>query len=312
MAASPRVYRLGVDGDGPYGIDCPVAGNAHPARVDRHGERVTVKCLGGCNASEVDEAFVVLRDRVLGQLKTSEPAPPRDDQAAGLQALTDLLGLGAEDMPVVIGARIVGKGGGASADLYLSDGQAIEFERLRDMGRPAVLAVEVAAATGATPKITGPLALRAVSLMRQVAESEAAYTGDELARDWGTSFLQEAQTLDVDMKDQTERWGAFESMNHMEDPVIVRNSGEAASVARACRVLRDVEGFRYVRTGWFKAHVRSQEAISSTELANRMQRIGWERPGASGRIKATRPDLTGSLLWTFYIVRPDWENGGSQ
>ena len=180
------------------------------------------------------------------------------------------------------------------------------------MGRPNVLAVEIAAATGATPKLTGPLALRAVSLMRQVAESEAAYTGDELARDWATSFLQEAQTVDVDMKDQAERWGAFESLSHMEDPVAVRNTGEAASVARACRVLRDLEGFRYVRTGWFKAHVRSEEAISSTELANRMQRIGWERPGSSGRMKATRPGYQGSLLWTFYVVRPGWENGGGR
>jgi hypothetical protein len=300
-----KVYRTGVDSDGPPGIDCPVAGAAHVARVNRHGERVSVRCLSGCDPKEVDKAFAPLKDRVLGQLKAMEPAPRSEDSGAALEALSDLLGLG-NGTATVKGARIVGKGGSASADLYLTDGTAIEFEHLRDVGRPGVLAVEIAAATGATPKLTGPLALRAVSLLRAIAEHEVAYSADELAREWGTTFLQEAQTLDVDMADQQERWGAFCALDQL-DPVGTRNSGEAGSIARACRVLRSHQGHRYVRTGWFRAHVRSEDSIGSAELANRMQRVGWVRPGSTGRIKATNPSMAGGLVWTFYRVPADWE-----
>lgn len=306
------VYPLDEGPDSRQGIDCPV-GKAHAARVDRHGERVSVKCLGGCDPDAVSRAFGPLKDRVLGLLKAGEPPPAPvgpDGKAAALEALSDLLGLG-DDYPVVSGARVVGKGGSASADLYLSDGSAIEFERLRDVGKPGLLAVEIAATTGATPKLTGPLALRAVSLLRAVAEHEVAYTGDELARQWGTDFLQEAVTLDVDMADQEQRWGAFAALDQL-DPVAARNTGEAGSIARACRVLRDYEGWRYIRTGWFRAHVRAEDPISNTELANRMQRVGWTRPGASGRIKATRPDMPGSLVWTFYVVPLGWENRGTE
>lgn len=232
-------------------------------------------------------------------------APP--DPISAAEQLVEILDLGSVGLTIT-GARIVGRGGSASADLNLSDGSTLTFERLRDVGKPGVLAVEVAACTGATPKLNGPQALRAIALLRALAEHEAAFDGDQVAREWGTSFLQEATVVDLDMADQAQRWGAFAELAAI-DPVAMRAAGEATSIASACRVLRHENGTRYVRTGWFRAHVRAEESISSTELANRMSRVGWARRGQSGRVKAIRPDLPGELIWTFYSVPEGWESG---
>lgn len=242
----------------------------------------------------------------LEQLAATNGRPDPMTAAEEIAAILDL----ADVELAITGARIVGRGGGASADVFLSDGAVLTFERLRDVGKPNVLAIEVAACTGATPKLNGAQALRVVSLLRALAEHEAAFDGDEIARDWGTSFLQAASVLDVDLFDQTERWAAFSSLAAI-DPTALRAAGEVASVAGASRILRHTDGTRYVRTGWFRAHVRAEEAISSTELANRMQRVGWERRGATGRVKATRPDFPAELVWTFYSVPTGWETAGT-
>jgi hypothetical protein len=229
------------------------------------------------------------------------------DRIGAAEALTALLGLEEVGLTVT-GARIVGRGGNATADLYFSDRSSIAFERLRDIGKPNSLTIELAAATGATPKITGPQAVKAISLIRTLAEHETAFDGDEIAREWGTSFLQAAQLIDVDLTDQAERWAAFCKLGET-DPLETRSTGETSSVAGGSIVLRSHDGTRLVRTGWFRAHVRAEESISSTELANRMQRVGWARRGNSGRIKATHPDFANELVWTFYLVPSGWEQG---
>jgi len=126
-------------------------------------------------------------------------------------------------------------------------------------------------------------------------------------REWGSSFPQAAPVVDIDMSDQSQRWSAFKALAEL-DPVERRSLGHSPTIAAGAQVLRDVSGIRLVRTGWFRAHVRVEESISSTELANRMQRVGWSRKGDTGRIKATRPGLPGELVWTFYLVPKGWEN----
>lgn len=229
----------------------------------------------------------------------------RPDPLDAAEEIAAILDLTTVDI-VVTGARIVGRGGGASADLFLSDGGPITFERLRDAGKPNILAIEVAAATGATPKLNGSQALRVVALLRALAEHEAAYDADEIAREWGSSFLQAAPVVDLDMSDQRQRWAAFSSLAEI-DPVARRALGACPTVAAGSRILRHVDGTRLVRTGWFRSYVRVEESIGSTELANRMQRVGWSRKGQSGRIKATRPDFPSELVWTFYHVPAGWE-----
>ena len=82
----------------------------------------------------------------------------------------------------------------------------------------------------------------------------------------------------------------------------------AANIAAASVVLRHLDGGRLVRAGWFYPWVRAHEStISRQALAPRMARVGWKRPGSSGRIKATAPDRAATLGWNFWIVPEAWE-----
>lgn len=206
----------------------------------------------------------------------------------------------------ITGARIVGRGGGASADIYLSNGAAIEFESLRDLATPKAAAVEVAAATGATPALKAGQAVQAVALLRAIAKHYSSLSADHFAAEWGSTFLQKAATQDVDMNDQVERWRAFESLRAIEPAVMAQQQG--IPVAAACVVLVHTDGARYVRTGWFRAHAKTEDqTVSPPEIARRMLRVGWRQSGNDGRIKASCPGRPGSLVWTFYVVDAGWE-----
>ncbi len=204
-------------------------------------------------------------------------------------------------------ARVVGRGARASADVFLSDGSVMTFETLREVGTVNRLQLEVAACTGALPKLKAAQALRAVALLRAIAEHEQAFSGDEVARDWGVTFLQAAETLPIDLSDQANRWEVFSALQRI-DPSGARFRGEAGTVAAASVVLEDRCGIRLVRCGWFRAHVRAEDNVSATEVAHRMQRVGWRRNGKTGRIKATPPGRRGQLAWSFYEIPAGWEN----
>lgn len=220
-----------------------------------------------------------------------------------LGALLDLPSVGL----FIRGARVVGRGSKASADLHLSDGTEINFESMRDVANPTRLAVEVAACTGATPRLKAPQAVQAVALIRALAEHHEVVSADQLAVEWGMTFLQAAAVLDVDLSDQAQRWDAFKRQEAV-DPV-ARWHQDGTTIAKASVVLRDADGIRLVRTGWFRAHVRADDHTATPqEIAHRMERVGWSRPGNAGRIKATRPDLPGALAWSFYRVPSGWED----
>lgn len=241
----------------------------------------------------------------LERIATDQPKPA--DPITAAQELGALLKLDTVGL-TIRGARIVGRGSRASADLYLSDGTEITFEALRDVANPSRLAVEIAACTGATPALKQPMALRALTLLRALAEHHAATTIDELSIDLGTTYLQTVAALPVDLNDQADRWRAFAELERL-DPV-QRSRADAVSIAQASIVLEHTDGTRLVRTGWFRAYAKQEDpAASPEEIAHRMQRVGWQRRGGSGRIKATRPGHAGSLVWTFYTVPPAWELG---
>jgi hypothetical protein len=108
------------------------------------------------------------------------------------------------------------------------------------------------------------------------------------------------------MADQGERWQAFSALNESDPAARARELG--TSIARQATVLEDREGTRYVRCGWFLTFVRAVAgAYSSEELARDMERVGWQRSGESGRIKATAPAHSRALGWSFYLVRAGWE-----
>jgi hypothetical protein len=74
-------------------------------------------------------------------------------------------------------------------------------------------------------------------------------------------------------------------------------------------VLRHHDGTRYVRCGWYRENVRAHDGtVSALDLAHRMERVGWLRRGTHGRIKATCPTRSQTLVWTFYEIPDGWEN----
>lgn len=228
------------------------------------------------------------------------------DPETATQELGELLRL--PDVGLAItGARIVGRGGSASADIYLSNSAVIEFESLRDLATPKAVAVEVAAATGASPALKAQQAIRAVVLLRAIAKHHSSLSADHFSAEWGAMFLEKAATQTVDMNDQSDRWRAFETLRKIDPAVMAEQQG--ISVASACVALVHTNGTRYVRTGWFRAHAKTEDpTVSPQEISKRMLRVGWRQTGTDGRIKATCPGREDSLVWTFYSIDAGWES----
>ncbi len=284
-----RLWNLSTRDDFPGASEAPIRGPS------REGSGMTTEA-----AIPLDVAR-----RRAAALEAVKAAPGSADPIGAAQELTALLGLASVGLEIR-GARIVGRGGSASADVFLSDGTAINFESLRDVATPKLLTLEVAACTGATPNIKGPQALRAVALLRAIGEHHAARTADEHYADLGLAYLQSAAQRPVDMDDQAKRWEAFCDLEK-SDPLTDARLREV-NVAQASTVLVDSEGARYVRAGWFQMYARREDPSAGPhEIGQRMVRVGWQRRGKDGRIKATRPGLHGSLVWPFYIVAADWE-----
>lgn len=260
----------------------------------------------------VDERKVIELAKRAGGYPAGTPRIAAPEAAEAARELGDLLALPSIGVAVA-GCRIVGSGREASADLFLSDGRAITFTPLR-LAMAATSLMEIVVSTvGAEPAIKNPDARHAVALMRQIGEIEETVDADATASGWGRDFLDSAEILDVDMGDQGQRWAALTHLRGLNP--VGQSRAEGCSIARASTVLRDVDGTLYVRTGWFKAYVRAEEdhLMTPAALATAMQRIGWQRPGSKGQIKATRPDLPGSLAQTFYAVPPSWDgmDGGA-
>lgn len=274
---------------------CPSCGQAGRASRRPDGQ-IRFKCYAeaaGCAGSgDYLSAEPVAEQQVLS---------PATDPLVAAAELGELLGLAALGLEIH-GAKFFGRGSGASVDLVLGDGTTVTFDTVRDMANPTRLAVELAACVGAAPKLKAPQAVRAVILTRAIAAHYETLTADEIAVDWGTSYLQSAQVIEVDIEDQAERWGAFCMLRERDER---REGHERAPLV----VLRHTDGSRLVRTGWYRETVRAQDpGISPQQLAQRMERVGWRRRGHRGRIKATQPGFGGSLAWNFYLVPDGWED----
>jgi len=238
----------------------------------------------------------------LADLQERDGTPDAMTAAEQLAALFDLRSVETD----VRGARVYGRGRTARVEIDLGNGETMIFNEARIMMRPAELAAEVVACSGATPKLNGQKATRAFALVRALAERREADSDSDVATGWGMDYLQAADILDLDLTDQGQRWAAFERLDHLEPHVVARENGR--SLASAGLVLRHQDGTRLVRTGWFLSHVRQQEtAIGQAELARRMASVGWTRRGQRGRIKATCPTREAVLAWNFHLVPADWE-----
>jgi hypothetical protein len=110
------------------------------------------------------------------------------------------------------------------------------------------------------------------------------------------------------MSNRDARWAAFSELDRIDPRTVAWE--EATSLAHASVVLVHTDGSRFVRTGWFFDYVRAQDlsAGGNADIAIRMERVGWQRRGTHGRIKATRKGFPGQLAWSFFEVPAGWED----
>ncbi|MEJ7786983.1 MAG: bifunctional DNA primase/polymerase [Solirubrobacteraceae bacterium] len=243
------------------------------------------------------------RRRVLATSASSDEARAQLAKLFKLHTLAEPL--------TIIGATIIGDGGDAAAYVQLSDGSELRFRSLREMTQATKLFAEVVATTGAVPKLNQQLAGEAVALLKRFARHIATMNDDDEAIEWGVNFLQAADTIDVDIDDQGERWAAFCKLDDV-DPRR-KHAETRVSIAAASVVLRCADGSRLVRTDWFRAFVKSIEArMTPAQIATMMMRVGWVRRGAKGRWKASRPGLPGQRNMAFWLVPADWEDRGEE
>jgi hypothetical protein len=239
--------------------------------------------------------------------RTSNGVAPVADPDRAAEKLTKLLKLPSVGLKVTA-ATVYGKGLRGTADLLLSNGTHITFESLRDFANHQRLALEITAATRARPVLKAAQAQEALSLLIELATHHETITSDAFARDWGADYLQAATSIPVDLSDQADRWRAFSNLEKI-DPVATARQ-QAGSIARFSLILDDkASACRFVRCGWFLSFVRSHVgAMAPSDLANRMQRVGWLKTGSEGRIKATSPTRHAVLQWAFYAVPEGWEH----
>lgn len=225
-----------------------------------------------------------------------------------LDQLTELFGLDIAGLKVA-GAHLYGRGADAAAIIDLSNQETLEFETLRSMARPQTLLAELAAVAGVVPDLKQSACMRAIALVSEIATNEMRLTEANLASEWGADYLQAASLIDVDLRDQADRWGAFSALAKRDPAVAARD--ENTDLACAGLVLRDItDGARLVRSGWYLAYVRANAPrVSHQRLPALMGQAGWTGPQ---RIKATCPTRTAQLVWGFYTVPGDWTGDTGQ
>lgn len=316
---SPRLFGLkscAQSSTGSWILFAPSARIAAPASATHTGSIALSRSSRVNNARLSDATHVELRvmpevARIAQLAAVNGNGAPlvgmsSNGQGAGdpLAELSGLLALPSVGLRVT-GADMFGRGSNAIARLHLSDGSRVELDPLGKFGNPSKLTIELAIQVGATPTLKAPTVARVMALLHKVAQHHETMTKAAIVADWGTDYLQSATTHAVDMADQHDRWRAFLLLRDT-DPV-ARSRADGTSIASQSIVLEDRGRVRYVRCGWFLSYVRATSGpYSSEDLARNMQSVGWNRPGGQGRVKATRPKSSDTLLWTFYAVPKDW------
>jgi hypothetical protein len=221
-----------------------------------------------------------------------------------LDTLAALMRLPEVDV-MVTGVTMFGQGGSASIDIGLSNGETMRFQSVREMIRPQVVIAELVACAGATPEINQSRCVQIVRLARALGERVQVDSDDADSRSWGIEFLQETEVIDFSLGDQAECWRGFELISRRDPWTHAREHG--GPFASACITLRDTSGDQLVRAEWFLSYVRRMAPRETpATLRSRMQRVGWQRRGTEGRIKATAPRRAATLQWAFWIVPAGW------
>jgi hypothetical protein len=233
--------------------------------------------------------------------------PAEDDLRV---VLSDLLGL-TERGRHVEAAAIYGRGPKATVDLRLAGGEVIGFDSYADICNGTRLSAVLATTASVNQPFKSEDARRIACLVRWLAERHEEDAEDEALVELGREYRRVAPREVIDLDMQADRWRGF-SLLSTRDPV--REAGEHASaLAVACQAPMLVDrasSVELIRTGWFRQYVRRElgGVYGPAQLATRMERLGWRRPGREGRIIARCPTDTARppLIWTFYVVEHDW------
>ena len=222
---------------------------------------------------------------------------PAAQVGSAIEELTVLLGLDAVGKRVDT-VTVYGRGSNAVAHIHLDNGNRIALDPIGRFGTPAKLAQEVALQAGAEPVLKLTDVLRAMSLLYTLGDHIAEFEVEDRARDHGANYLRGMPVEAVDMADQASRWQAFSLLDRVGQP-----GGPPEFV------LEDPStGLRCLRAGQFTVHVRGLSSPGEADVVSRaMTRIGWDKPGGEGRIKATQPGFSKTLQWAFYTVTNGWE-----
>ena len=223
---------------------------------------------------------------------------PAEKVTASLDELDELLGLKAIGKQIDV-VKVFGRGSNAVAWIELDNGEKIVLDTIGKFATPGRLTTEVALRTGAAPVFKPGQVVRVLVLLHDLGRLTETFETEDHALDHGCEYLRLTPTQAVTMSDQASRWQAFDLLAH-----VGRSSGPPEFV------LEDTDtGARYVRSDWFATYVRSRVSPGEVEAIGRaMERLGWDKPGRQGRIKATAPGRKGTRIWAFYVVPKGWED----
>jgi hypothetical protein len=189
----------------------------------------------------------------------------------------------------------------------LAAGGKVVLDTLGRCASVGKLGAELAIQAGAETKFTAVTVNRVLVLFHRLGQKVEEHEREDQAFDHGFTFLRAARVEPVTMADQADRWRAFNLLDRVDPVAEARLDNK--SVAAASLVLKDADsGIRYVRVAWLKSYVRQQTGPGDAEqMARALLRVGWDKPGREGRVKATAPDRKGELVWAFFTVPKGWE-----
>ena len=238
-------------------------------------------------------------DAVLSDVETKASR----DELAGLLGLDEI-------NRTILGVQMFGRGPAASVDLQLSGDTKLTFEHFGDITKPPALTAHLAS-IGVARTFKGQNAAAIGALIARLARRHDGETADEIAGEWGSEFLRLAATQMVDLADQADRWRAFALLERLNPSHDAGEDRSSHALACASELLEDrASGVRLVRCGWFLNYVRREVGgmYSPQALGMQMERVGWQRSGTEGRVKATCPATGRALLWRFYSVPKGWQD----
>lgn len=236
-------------------------------------------------------------------LLPTQPPPPEAPAPDLCEWLTAALNLRAD--PIVAVVRY-GRSDDARLVATLRSDQRIVYDRQADCFQPDTLIRRVVLVAGAQPPAYGRADALAIATSFIRAAELKDDTDDRLeARDWGRTFLEEAQPLGPhDFSTPEGRWRGLCALREWR-PAIDHPMHPPAQRAGA---LHTEDGTVLVRVNHFAAHVRATtgRAHAWGELHTRMIEAGWEHRGeVQQRNPHGRPGKTKLRL---YAIPAGWDD----